>query len=266
MKECPKCRQQNSSKYRFCLQCGEELPSFFKEAHFVTLSVCWAIAFAILIYFSTPEKQVITTAQPTPTPIPQVTATPTPNSLPPEINPEEAYHTEVELPDGSTGIFDIYMLNKEFVWLTGSHSILETEINLSRPEIWKTAFSTQLQEKIKKAKEIIVVGTADVRGQPTGQNSLAGSRSRTLLKVVSSIRGSGRQQTAFTFNLGQWKGDTDVALEDQRRVIFIEIDKRSAGLDLRVGVREALKKFQGAQPIFRDMLTSYTKSENFDIR
>ncbi|MBK8809697.1 MAG: hypothetical protein IPN69_03080 [Acidobacteria bacterium] len=188
----------------------------------------------------------------------------TSKELPPEINPNGIYHSEVTLADGSTGAFDIYVLDKKYVWETGSESVVEGLGDLSQKNKWKTAFSERLQELLKNANEIIVVGTADIRSATERENARAGNRSRTLLNVVTEIRGNG--QTAFNWNLGQWKGSRKVSFEDQRRLIFIEVVRRSAGADLKEGVRKALEEHQTAQPIFTDLLYSYSKSNAFEIR
>ena len=189
---------------------------------------------------------------------------PTSKELPPEINANGVYHSEVFLADGSTGVFDIYVLDKKYVWATGSETVVEGLGDLSQKDKWKTAFSEKLRELLKNANEIIVVGTADIRNNTERENARAANRSRNLLNVVTEIRGNG--QTAFNWNLGQWKGSSNVPFEEQRRLVFIEVVRRSAGADLKEGVRKALEEHQAEQPIFTDLLTSYSKSKDFEIR
>jgi hypothetical protein len=266
MRECPKCYQQNSFKYSYCLQCGEKLPSFFNGSHVVTLALTWVIAISIVAFFSLPEKQIAKTKKTTSTPIPTITptTTPTPEELPPEINPDETYKVQVAMPDGSTANFGIYLLSKGYVWVKESETTVKGLGNLSKGR-WITALSPELQEKIRKCPEIIVVGTADIRNKDLKrENDRAGNRSRTLYEVVTGIRGS--EQTAYNWNLGQWNDSKKDDYDDQRRVIFIEVSNRTRGFDIKQGVRMALEKFQYDQPIFKDMLNSYSKSKEFDIK
>lgn len=259
MTRCSNCYNQNPSGYSYCSRCGKILPTFFERWHRLFLAF-WVIAIGFLLFIlPAPEKQ-ITTAKEEPKEISLVPR----KHLPPEIDPDAVYHSEITMPDGSTGVFDIYLLDKRYVWKTGSETVIEGLGDLSTKDKWKTAFSPQLRELIKNANEIVVIGTADIRNNAERENARAGSRSRTLLDVVTEVREKG--QSSFNWNLGQWKGSTSVPFEDQRRVIFIEVVRRSKGMDLRDGVRRALEENQTAQPIFRDLLNSYTKSDEFEIR
>lgn len=238
------------------------MPSFFDKWDKITLIVVWVIACGVFLYVIEPRDQqaktVDTKHNPTPTPAKQ-------DDTPPEINPEEVYESDVTLPDGSNGKFKIYVLSKKYVWRSGSETIIDGLGDLSVKDGWKTSLSKELQEQIKQSPEIIVVGTADVRNDNTlRENARAGNRSRTLLNVVTEMRGT--EQSAFNWNLGQWKGAGSIPYEDQRRVIFIKIVSRSQGLNIKEGVYEALKEHQSSQPVFTDLLSSYSKSKDFDIR
>lgn len=259
MIRCFKCDNKNPSGNYYCLKCGKRLPTFFERWHKLILGL-WVVAIGFLLFMLPEYEPQLTNAGGKTKP----TQSQQKKELPPEIDPNAVYRSEITMPDGSTGIFDIYLLDKRYVWATGSETIIEGLGDLSVKGAWKSLFSEQLQNLIKNANEILVVGTADIRNKTERENARAGNRSRTLLSVVTDIRENG--QTAFNWNLGQWKGATSIPFEDQRRVIFIEIVRRSAGMELKDGVRRALEENQAAQPIFRDMLNSYTKSDDFEIR
>ena len=121
-----------------------------------------------------------------------------------------------------------------------------------------TAFSSELQDLIMQSNEIIVVGTADVRNRVDAERERANSRTRTLFDVVTKIRG--KEFSVFRWNLGQWTGSTNVSLTDQRRIILIEVKKRTKGLDLTQGVRQALEQHKTSQPIFEQILNDYSDS------
>ena len=256
---CSNCNyNQNPYKNNFCLGCGKKLPTVFERWHRLIL-ILWVIVVGILL-FNIPERlpQLVRGKD-------NVSNVPnTAKELPPELDPNGVYHSEVTLADGSTGVFDIYLLDKRYVWQTGSETVVEGLGDLSDKNKWKTAFSEKLQELLRTANEIVVVGTADIRNATERENARAANRSRNLLNVVTDIRGNG--QTAFNWNLGQWKGSSSVPFEEQRRLIFIEVVRRSAGADLKEGVRKALEAHQAEQPIFTDLLSSYSKSNDFEIK
>lgn len=263
MFKCHNCNYRNPASNDYCFSCGIELPTWFERLHRAFLAV-WVILIGLLLFLIPDALNQSNEVK-----ISNLVATPAPlkNTLPVEVDPNAVYHVEVAMPDGSSGVFDIYILDKKYVWQTGSETIIEGLGNMSIKDRWKSAFSESLQELIKKAPEIVVVGTADVRSGAGGEQrevSRAGRRSRTLLQVVTDIRGNG--QTAFNLNLGQWKGSVDVPFEDQRRIILIGIARRSDNLILKDGLRAAFEKEQTRQPIFNDMLSSYSKSGDFEIR
>lgn len=260
MIKCSNCNNNNPLGNSYCLKCGAKLPTFFERWHRLFLMLWMIVSGFLLFIIPEPEKQTAKVEDGRP----KATPSPPKKGLPPEVDPNAFYRSEVTMPDGLTGIFDIYILDKKYVWKTGSETIVKGLGDLSQKDRWKTALSDDLQTLIKNASEIIVVGTADIRSNTERENARAGNRSRTLLNIVTEIRGNG--QTAFNWNLGQWKGKRSVPFEDQRRVIFIEVVKRSEGLKFKDGVRAALKNYQAAQPIFEEMLTSYSKSDDLDIR
>lgn len=108
---CPHCNyNQNPSNNNYCLGCGKKLPTTFERWHRLILAL-WVIAIGIVL-FVMPER------------LPQFAlekdrasnVRPTSKELPPEINANGVYHSEVSLADGSTGVFDIYVLDKKYVW------------------------------------------------------------------------------------------------------------------------------------------------------
>lgn len=259
MIKCSKCSSDNPRENSYCARCGTRLRTFFEKWHWLFLAI-WVFGVGSFLFMLPDSETQLTTAEVNP----KTVSFPQEKKLPPEVDPKGVYHSEITMPDGSTGIFDIYLLDKKYVWKTGSETVIDGLGDFSVKDHWQTAFTKPLQELIKNAREIIVVGTADIRNEKERENARAGNRSRTLLNVVTEMRGNG--QSAFNWNLGQWKGSTNVPFEDQRRVIFIEIVSRSKGLDLKEGVRLALEMNQAEQPIFKDLLDSYSKSEDFEIR
>lgn len=181
--------------------------------------------------------------------------------LPPEFE-GRGYGARVTDPNGKTGEIVMGILGKRFVWESGSISNVIELGNLL--VLGKDAFTERFQTTMKKAPEVIVVGTADVKNTPKGgqmrEIARANDRSKILFDVVEEIREE--EQTIKKLNLGQWTGPENIPLEDQRRIIFIWFKRKDKGFDLEFGVRKALETYQTAEPIFGQMLNNYS---NFDL-
>lgn len=164
MNKCPFCNKNNPLRYSYCLDCGRKLP-FFARWHRLILMLCLAVVGFLLFIMPEPEKQIAKVNDGNP---PETTPIPAPEKeLPPEV--EAIHRSEVTMSDGSTGVFDIYVLDKQHVWKTGSETEIEGLGDLSIKDKWKSAFSESLIEQIKNAREIIVVGTADIRSSGDGE-------------------------------------------------------------------------------------------------
>ena len=166
------------------------------------------------------------------------------------------------------GIFDIMLLSKQYVWVSGSIRLVKNLGDIIAKG--KTAFSPQLTQKIIDAPEVIVIGTADetpttVKNNPR-EVRRADDRSTTLYQVVLGIKDE-NEQAVFKTNFGQWTNETNegVSYDDQRRIIIVEVRNRSKNLSLNEGLRRALEEYQNIQPIFRHLLNNYSRSGNFEV-
>jgi hypothetical protein len=222
------------------------------------LLLLWLIVGVLLLFI--PRQQIELVNKPEPTQTPSPTSSPAP--LPPEVDPEGVYTSTITMPNGETGTFSIFLLSKRYVWVTGSKTEVEGLGDIAKKG--KSAFSPELQESIRQAPEVIVVGTADVRNEVKSENARAGDRSRTLFGVVSKIKGN--EYSVFNWNLGQWRGSSDIPLAEQRRIILIKVLSRTKGMNLQYGVRQTLEEHKTTQPIFGQMLNDYSKSREIDMR
>lgn len=235
--------------------------NYFVTKYKAVILGSWIIVGILLLLISNQtERKIIN-----PPPTPSISPTPDKSALPSEVSPDGVYRSSVEI-KGESGEFVIYLLDKDYVWVTGSIMEVErlgklVEKNGNSNEIKVVTpipFSSNLQNDIRNSSEVIVIGTADVRNNTEREELRANDRTQTLRQVVKEIKGN--SYSVFGWSLGKWKSSENVNLSDQRRIILIRVISRTEGLDLTEGVRQALEKHKTTQPIFNQILNDYSGS------
>lgn len=232
----------------------------------VLVGIIWAVVTLVLVWFTLQRSSPVKADY-----IPDVNeperVTSSVPAVPPDV--EKVYHTEIKDHAGKVlGIFDILLLSKRHVWVSGSIRLVKNLGDITGKN--KTPFSLQLNEKIINAPEVIVIGTADEAPLAIKNNPLevrrADDRSNTLYQVVLKMKDE-NEQAVFKTNFGQWTSTANeaVSYDDQRRIIIVEVRNRSTKLPLNEGLRQALEQYQHAQPIFFHLLNNYSKSRDFEV-
>lgn len=174
-----------------------------------------------------------------------------------------------------TAEFQIWMLNDLLSFRQGSSTQLEGG-DIQDPSKGKKLLPPGLQQAIKAAPTVIVVGTSDFtvinnkRGKTPEQlllieESRAGARSKNMAKVIAEIK-DGTTENIRVMNAGKWMAEnSSTLLDDQRRAILIGATPLDEGVDLKEAFRDALER-ESSRATYADLLYRYSKSKDFDIR
>jgi catechol 2,3-dioxygenase-like lactoylglutathione lyase family enzyme len=141
----------------------------------------------------------------------------------------------------------VNLLSDEARWKLGSTDVYE--IAAGKPERMQQ-FLRYLEElaKVHQAEEIVCFGTASYQGERSREEERAGTRARVL---GSLCRLAFPQATIHRVNLGQHKpkhsaNSSDAA--EQRPIVIAEIEYMDPGMNLAVGLKDALLRARSSFP------------------
>ena len=289
---CPKCQARNVSGTRLCRQCGtllspqqthssrasagnstahnSQLPflghpinprpkiaySPVKIWHKCVVFAVWISMLGLLSWLTLTRQK------------PTIQAVAVSSNFPLEPTPEvpTPIHIQTQNDSGQVVDFVIWPLYKNFPWVIGSDTEIENLGDVyNKPN---DIFSPELRESIRQIPEVIAVGTADIRMKKDlrSEESLAASRTRTLEWLLNRIKGDAL--TVFAWNLGKWIAPPSQKVDygDQRRVIVIGMKRQDKTVEFASALRKALESKKEEFPIFKQLLYSYSKSNDYDIR
>ena len=256
---CQNCQAQNQPGTNYCRRCGIALTGR-RRSKWIPV-VVWFLSLGVLLWGTFFHAVSVINDRPSKPPIDEE------KKIPPERDKKEEKRIEERNDQGEPIGFIIKPLSKSHVWVESSETEIEGIGDISKPDGGKR-LSSELQDELRNAKELIVVGTADIRPGRDGlsENQRAGGRTRTLEQASGKIRGS--ESNVIAWNLGKWVGHPsfNIEFEDQRRVIFIELIRPNPRAEFESALRRALIKHENEYPIFKQLRLGYSKSDVFDIR
>jgi hypothetical protein len=144
---------------------------------------------------------------------------------------------------GRRGVFEVVVLNKDFMWVRASDQELERQgQKISAASVAETVLDEDARASLAEARNIIAVGTASQEGQPAVELERARKRAE---RTAAIAKGPAPEFVPiYTLNLGQYR-EPCAACETtgtswQRPFIFISVKDLQSGTVLAEALFDAL--------------------------
>lgn len=144
---------------------------------------------------------------------------------------------------GRRGVFEVVVLNKDFMWVHASAEELERQgRKIPAAAVADTVLDEDTRASLAEAREIIAVGTASQEGQAAAE--LERARKRAERTAVIAQGSAPEWVPLYTLNLGQYR-EPCAACETtgtswQRPFIFISVKDLEAGTVLGEALSDAM--------------------------
>lgn len=145
--------------------------------------------------------------------------------------------------EGRRGLFDIVVAKKKFLWVLASSTELERD-----GEVFplgasaKPILDDEVRLSLRKATDVVAVGTASQEGVQASEVARAKRRARKTARLVYPIIKRGTP--VYTLNLGQYNEACerceDTGTNWQRPFIVIGVIERQDGLNLKEALEDAM--------------------------
>ena len=161
---------------------------------------------------------------------------------------------------GRRGVFEVVVLNKDFMWVHGSADQLERQgKKIPAASVADIVLDQDARISLAEAREIIAVGTASQEGQATAEHERARKRAERTAEIAGGPAPD--WVPVYTLNLGQYR-DPCAACETtgtswQRPFVFIAVKDLKAGTNLGEALADALNG--------KDSLPSPTSYSLFEL-
>lgn len=144
---------------------------------------------------------------------------------------------------GRRGVFDVVVLNKEFMWVRKSADALERQgRTFTAAEFETEVLDPEVRDALAAGKAIISVGTASQEGQAEEETHRAGRRAVKTAEIVA--RAIDANVPIWTLNLGQYAEPCETCESAgtswQRPFIAIAVKEVENGTDLGQALADAL--------------------------
>jgi hypothetical protein len=144
---------------------------------------------------------------------------------------------------GRRGVFEVVVLNKDFMWVRASADALERQgKTIAATEVAATVLDADTRVSLAQAREIIAVGTASQEGQAAAE--LERARKRALRTAEIAGGPAPEWVPIYTLTLGQYR-EPCAACETtgtswQRPFIFISVKDLQDGTVLAEALSDAM--------------------------
>ncbi|CAN1722525.1 conserved protein of unknown function [Hyphomicrobium sp. 1Nfss2.1] len=171
-------------------------------------------------------------------------------AIKPEVEPEvrqtrnsTVFAIEGKDKAGRTGSFDVVVLNKSFLWVSGSSDDLEKDGQaIPRADLAAAVLDDEVRTALSDAKEVITVGTASQEGNAADEVARAERRAKQAAALVSTA--VAQNVPIYTLNLGQYRDPcTDCETGGtswQRPFIVIAVKQSDPGTNIGEALADAM--------------------------
>ncbi len=144
---------------------------------------------------------------------------------------------------GRRGLFEVVVLNKDFMWVHASADELERQgTKIPAASVAATVLDQDARVSLAEAREIIAVGTASQEGQAAAEHERALKRAQRTAQIAGEPAPD--WVPVYTLNLGQYR-EPCAACETtgtswQRPFIFISVKDLQDGTNLSEALADAM--------------------------
>jgi hypothetical protein len=144
---------------------------------------------------------------------------------------------------GRRGVFEVVVLNKDFMWVHGSAEQLERQgKKIPAASVADIVLDQDARVSLAEAREIIAVGTASQEGQAAAEHQRALQRAQRTAQIAGGP--APEWVPVYTLNLGQYR-DPCAACETtgtswQRPFIFISVRDMQDGTVMAEALADAM--------------------------
>jgi hypothetical protein len=183
-------------------------------------------------------------------------------SAPPVVEPAPMAARQVETRIVASGNdknqrslpFTVYVLAQDLSWRLESATDLEGGQTLLNPE---------LVAAIRRAPDVICVGTASFEGGARVEEARAAQRAGKLAEWVAEVVRTPHETRIYALNAGQYKGPNELSSASQRKAIIIATGAHDAEVNLAEGLASGLERQQEAFPLVYSLLHQYSRSDRW---